>query len=126
MLDLVGRAPDLDGVGEAAQLRGKLGRLTLLRVERVQLGALKGEIVDAPFPLAALDGPGGLELGVDGAEAPVQLRGPGDELRVSGRRVEDPKLLCRPKEGVVRMLALQVHQAGARDSAGSGPRPGNR
>ena len=120
VLDLVGRAPDLDRVGEAAQLRGKLGRFTLLRVERVQLGALKGEIVDAPFPLPALDGPGGPKLGVDRVEAPVQLRGPGDELPVSGRRVEDPKLLGRPKEGVVRMLALQVHQAGAEVPQGPG------
>ena len=120
VLDLVGRVPDLDGVGEAAQLRAKLGRFTLLRVERVQLVALKGEIVDTPFPLAALDGPGGLELGVDRVEAPVQLPDPGDELRVSGRRVEDPKLLRRPKEGVVRVLALQVHQAGAEIPQGPG------
>ena len=90
VLDLVGPAPDLDGVGEAPQLRGKRGRLAGLRTECVELGALKAEVVDAAFALRAVQRPRGVELGIDRAEAAVEIRGPGDQLVVPGRRVEDP------------------------------------
>ena len=116
--DLVRPAPNLDRVREAPQLPGKLGRLAGLRTERVELGALEGEVVDTAFALRAVERPGGVEIGVDRAEAAVEVCGPGDQLRVPGRRVEDPKLLGGPEKGVVGVLSLQVHEPGAERAQG--------